>query len=265
MNMIWNKLKDLKLTEILSIGFVIFLLLFLQQCNQTSELKQDLRLANQNQLALNDSVRTIKNRWGEEISVKNVLFANQKELKDLNSSLAEELKRLKGDILYVQTMVGKIKKDTLWLTNTVTEYPDGTKRLSWEYDTIYNPNNGRLLAGYSQFAIDTITGRIIDKGTVITKDEIRLKLTTGLTELNDSYQIFVKTDYPGLKFDQLDGAIIDKKKFAGSSNESSWVVGPQFGVGMGYDPMNRTLGPNVSVGLGVTYNINKQVKRLFKK
>jgi hypothetical protein len=257
--------KNLRITEILSIGFVIFLLLFLQQCNRTSELKQDLRLANQNQLALNDSIRIIKNQWGEEIAVKNVLFANQKELKDLNSDLFNDLKKLKGDVLYVQKMVGRIKRDTLYLTNTVTEYPDGTKKLSWEYDTLYDINNGRLLAGYSQFSVDTSNGQITDKGTVITKDEIRLKLTTGITELNDSYQIFVKTDYPGLKFDQLDGAIIDKKKFVGSSNESSWVIGPQFGIGMGYNPSNGTFGPSITVSLGATYNINKQVKRLFKK
>jgi hypothetical protein len=260
-----NFIKNIRLTEILAIGFVVFFLLFLQQCNRSSELKQDLRIAGQNQLALNDSIRTIKNKWGEEISLKNVLVGNQKELRDLNANLAEELKRLKGDVLYVQRMVGKIKSDTVYLTNTITEYPDGTKRLSWEHDTAFNQFNGRSLAGYSQFAIDTITGRIIDKGTVITKDEIRLKLTTGLTELDDSYQIFVKTDYPGLTFDQLDGAIVDKKKFAGSSNESSWVVGPYFGIGGGFDPMNRTFGPNISVGFGVTYNLNKQVKRLFKK
>jgi hypothetical protein len=261
----WAFIKNIRLSEILAIGFVIFFLLFLQQCNQTSELKQDLRIAGQNQLALNDSIRTIKNKWGEEISLKNVLVGNQKELRELNSSLADELKRLKGDVLYVQRMVGKIKSDTIWVTNTITEYPDGTKRLTWEYDTTYNENNGRLLAGYSQFAIDTVNGKIVDKGTVITKDEIRLKLTTGLTELDDSYQIFVKTDYPGLKFDELDGAIIDKKKFAGSSNESSWVFGPYIGIGGGFDPMNRTFGPTISVGLGVTYNLNKQVKRIFKK
>ena len=260
-----NSIKNLRLTEILSIGFVIVLLLFLQQCNRTSELKQDLRIAGQNQLALNDSIRTVKNKWGEEISLKNVLVGNQKELKDLNIDLANELKRLEGDVIYLQRMVGKIEGDTIWITNTITEYPDGTKRLTWAYDTTYNENNGRSIEGYSQFVIDSINGRIFDKGTVITKDEIRIKLTTGLTELNDSYQIFVKTDYPGLKFDQLDGAIVDKKKFAGSSNESSWVFGPYLGVGAGYDPYNRTIGPNISVGLGVTYNLNKQIKRLFKK
>jgi hypothetical protein len=258
-------IKSLKITEILSIGFVVFFLLFLQQCNQTSKLKSDLKIAVQNQLALDDSIRIIKNKWGEEITIKNVLIGNQRELKELNLSLVEELKRLKGDVIFLQRMVSKIKSDTIWITNTVTEYPDGMKRLSWDYDTTYNENNGRSLGGYSQFQIDLANGRIIDRGTVITKDEIRLKLTTGLTELDDSYQIFVKSDYPGLTINQLDGAIVDKKKFNSESNESSWVVGPQFGVGLGYSPNTRTIGPNVSVGIGITYNLNKEIKRIFKK
>lgn len=258
-------LKNLRLTEILAIGFVIILLLFLHQCNRTSNLREDLRISNQNSLSLTDSVRTIKNRWGEEITVKNVLVANAKELKELNLELAKELKKIAGDVVYLQRMVGKIKSDTIRITNTITEYPDGTKELAWNYDTAYTQFDGRSLGGYSRFVIDTATGKIIDRGTVITKDEIRIKLITGLTELDNSYQIFVKTDYPGLKFDQLDGSIVDKKKFAGSSNESSWVFGPFLGVGMGYDPQSRILTPNASVGLGLTYNLNKQVKRIFKK
>jgi hypothetical protein len=258
-------LKKIRITEVVSIGFVVFFLLFLQQCNQTSKLKSDLKIAAQNQLALDDSIRIIRNKWGEEITIKNVLIGNQRELKELNLSLVEELKRLKGDVIFLQRMVSKIKSDTVWVTNTVTEYPDGMKRLSWDYDTTYNENNGRSLGGYSQFQIDLANGRIIDRGTVITKDEIRLKLTTGLTELDDSYQIFVKSDYPGLTINQLDGAIVDKKKFNSESNESSWVVGPQFGVGLGYSPNTRTIGPNVSVGIGITYNLNKEIKRIFKK
>jgi hypothetical protein len=260
-----NKIRSMRTTELLAVGFVIVLLLLLQQCNKSSNLKEDLRMADQNRLALTDSVRTIKNKWGEEITVKNVLVANAKELKELNTELSKELKKISGDVVYLQRMVGKIKNDTIRITNTVTEYPDGTKQLAWDYDTTYTQFDGRSLAGYSRFVIDTVTGKIIDRGTVITKDEIRIKLTTGLTELDDSYQIFVKTDYPGLKFDQLDGSIVDKKKFAGSSNESSWVFGPYIGAGVGYDPHNRVFGPSINVGVGVMFNINKQIKRLFKK
>jgi hypothetical protein len=260
-----NLIKNLKLTEILSIGFVVFLLLFLQQCNRNERLKIDLQLADQNRLALTDSVRTIKNRWGEEISLKSVMVANGKELRDMNSDLAQEIKRISGDVTYLQRMVGRIKSDTIEIDNVITEYPNGIRRLSWQFDTTYNENNGRSLAGYSEFSIDSLDGRILDRGTVITTDEIKLKLITGLTELDDSYQIFVKTDYPGLRFDQLDGSIIDKKKFVGSLNESSWVIGPYIGIGAGINTKSREIGPTISGGIGITYNLNKQVKNIFRR
>jgi hypothetical protein len=258
-----NSIKNLKLTEILAIGFVVIFLILLQQCNMNAKLKTDLQLADQNRLSLTDSVRTIKNRQGEEISLKAVMVANGKELRELNADLAKELKKISGDVTYLQRIVGRIKSDTVEVENRITEYPNGIKRLTWEYDTSYNENDGRSLSGHSEFLIDSMSGRIIDKGTTITQDEIRLKLITGLTELEDSYQIFVRTDYPGLQFDQIDGSIIDKKKFAGSLNESSWVVGPFVGVGLRTN--EKTILPIFTGGVGVTYNLNKQAKNIFRR
>ena len=264
LNIIWSRLKKIRLTEILSIAIVVFILLFLQQCNKNSILEQDLRITKQNELALLDSVRVIKNKWGEEIFLKNVFIANGKELKRLNAELAEDLKRAKGKVVYIQNTKTVIEHDTLFLTNTITQFPDGTTRLNWSYDTVYNAYNSRSLSGFSEFVIDT-NGFTIDKGTQITKDQIHIKLTTGITELKGSYQIFVKSDYPGLTIDSLDGAIVDKKKFAGSNNESSFVFGPYIGIGVGYDPLNKSFGPTINAGVGVTFNLNKQIKRLIKK
>jgi hypothetical protein len=247
----------------MAIAIVVLVIFLMQQCNSNSNLKQDSRISKQNELALTDSVRSVKNRWGEEIYLKNVFVANEKELKRLNAELAEDLKRAKGKVVYIQNTKTVIEHDTLFLKNTITQFSDGTTRLSWTHDTIYDAYNSRSLAGFSEFIMDSVG--VTDKGTQITKDQIRIKLTTGLTELKGSYQIFVKSDYPGFTIDSLDGAIVDKKKFAGSSNESSFVFGPYLGVSAGYDPLNRSFGPTINVGVGVMFNLNKQIKRLIKK
>ena len=253
------------LNQILIVSLVIITLLFLRQCNQTQSLKDEARISAQNALALTDSVRTITNKWGEEIHLKNVLVASEKELKDLNRELYEDVKKLEGKVKIAQSATAVIKTEPIYLINTVTKYPDGVNRLTWSFDTTYNENNSKLIKGYTQFKIDTI-GNILDRGTVITNDEMRIKLMTGLTELDGSYQIFVKTDYPGIKFDNIEGAILDKKIFnKASTNESSWVFGPYIGAGFGFNPRTMTVGPNVSIGLGLTFNVNKQVKRLFGK
>jgi hypothetical protein len=252
-----------KITNILAIGFVIILLLFLQQCGKNSSLEEKAKIDHQNWIASVDSVRVIKNRLGEEISVKNSFIASEKELKALNEKLYNDVKKLEGKVITAQSSTVNVVHDVITVTNEVKKYPDGTNELKWKFDTTYTEDNGRSIAGFSRFMIDS-TGKILDRGTTISRDEIRIKILTGVTELDDSFQIFVKTDYPNLKVEKMDGAILDKKRFM-MNNESRWVIGPYAGVGIGYNTFSRTITPNYSIGFGVTFNLNKQIKRIFRR
>jgi len=258
---------DLNLNSIMMIALIILTLLLFKECNSNENLKLQNAVDKQNQLALTDSVRIIKNRLGEEISVKNVLISDKKNLMDLNKDLAGELKKIEGKVLYISTEVARIKnQEPIVVNNTIKEYPNGLRELNWSYTKAYNNNDSRSLAGNSRFVVDTIGGKftILDRGTTITKDEMKIKLTTGLTELNDSYQIFVKTDYPGVTFDKIDGAILDKKRFM-KQTEPTIVWGPSVYFGLGIDPLNRTAGPQIGVGISATLNVNKYIKKLFGK
>ena len=256
---------ELSLNNVMAIALIILTLLLLKECNSNENLKLQNAIDKQNQLALTDSVRVIKNRLGEEISVKNVLISDKKDLANLNKGLAEELKKIEGRVLYISSQVAKIKnQDPIIINNTVKEYPNGLRELNWIYSKAYNNNDSRSLEGNSRFVVDTTGGKftILDRGTTITKDEMQIKLTTGLTELNDSYQIFVKTDYPGVTFDKIDGAILDKKRFM-KQTEPTVVWGPSVYLGLGIDPINRTAGPQIGVGISATLNVNKYIKKLF--
>ena len=252
--------KKLKLNQILMIGFVIVLLLFLRQCSVTDGLKDDLLIAGQNEKALNDSVRVTTNKLGEQIFLKNTFIADGKKLKELNAELYKEVKNLKGDVKIITTANTEIKSDPIYLTNTITKYADGVVNIGWKYDSIFSKGNYRKLAGISKIQYDSTN--VLDKGTTITQDEIGISVTTGLVKLDGSYQIFVKSNYPGMTISDIQGSILDKNMI--QSDESSWVFGPYVGVGVGVDPVNKTIGPNVSFGLGITYNLNKKIKRLFK-
>ena len=252
--------KKLKLNQILIIGFVVVLLLFLRQCSVTDGLKDDLLVAGQNEKALNDSVKATTNKLGEQVFLKNTLIADGKKLKELNAELYKEVKNLKGDVKIITTANTEIKSDPIYLTNTITKYADGIVDIRWKYDSLFSKGNYRKLAGISKIQYDS--ANVLDKGTTITQDEIGISVTTGLVKLDGSYQIFVKSNYPGMSISDIQGSIIDKNMI--QSDESSWVFGPYFGVGVGVDPVNKTIGPNVSFGLGITYNLNKKIKRLFK-
>jgi hypothetical protein len=258
-------MKIPSINQILIGALIIFALLMAKQCSDNANLKQQAIVDKQNQLALTDSVRIIKTKYGNEISLKNILIADRRNLKDLNAELAKDLKKLEGNVLYIASTVASIKsQEPIVINNTVKEYPDGTKELNWAYHKDFDENNSKTLEGNSKFAIDTINKKftIVDKGTTITKDEMKIKLTTGLTELDKSYQIYVTTDYPGVKFDKIDGAILDKDRFL-KRVEPTIIWGPTINAGWGISPLNLTSGPQITIGVGATLNVSKIIKSIF--
>lgn len=260
---------DIKINTntLLVIGIAILALLLLRQCGVTEKLKASNQVFQQNQIALNDSIRVVTNKYGEEISLKNTLIGDVKELEKLNSELASDAKKLKGKVLYISNLLANVENDTVFVDNVVYEYPNGTKELNWSYYKDFGNGNTRNLSGFSRFSIlqdSTNTFNILDKGTTISKDLMTIKLTTGLTELDDSYQIYVKTDYPGLEFGQIDGAILDKKRFM-KQTQPTWVFGPSIYLGVGIDPGNSVAGTQIGLGISATFNLNKYINKVFNR
>ena len=95
---------------------------------------------------------------------------------------------------------------------------------------------------------------------VITRDKINVALKTGITKDDGLYKIYVTSDYPGFNVAKLDGAVLDPELLS-KSDESAFVIGPQIGFGYGFGGEAR---PTPFMGIGVTYNLNKEVKELFK-
>ena len=167
--------------------------------------------------------------------------------------------------MYISNVKATVITDTVFIENEInTDTKTNLNSLSWEYYKAYNENNSRFIKGQSRFMIDTSDLTIIDKGTIISEDKMNISLTTGLNELDESFQIFVKTDYPGITFSNIDGAILDKKRFM-KQTQPSWIFGPSVYVGLGVDPLNRTAGPQVGIGLSATFNLNKVFNNIFNK
>lgn len=253
----------INIKNILIAGILILGMLLFRQCGLNSDLKFSNAVFQQNQIALNDTIRIVKNKSNEDVFMKNTLIAEKKDLKDLNKSLYDEVNNLKGKVLYISKITASVKTDTIFIENQVDISNSGINRLSWEYYKAYNENNNRSIKGFSEFLVDT-NFAIIDKGTTISEDIMNISITTGLDELDGSYQIFVKTDYPGISFTNIDGAILDKKRFM-KQTQPSWIFGPSVYVGLGIDPLNNTAGPQIGIGLSATFNLNKVFNNIFNK
>jgi len=258
-------MKKFNLNTVFVIAIAILAFLLLKQCNKVQDLKLENKVGVQNIIALNDSIRIVKNKWDEEITLKNVYITSEKDLKNINQNLSEKIKSLEGEVLYASNIISSIKTDTVFIENEVIRYPDGTNQLSWSYNKDYGNGNSRFLDGNSKFSIDLTDSSfsILDKGTSITRDITNLSILTGLTELEDTYQIYVKTDYPGITFSSIEGAILDKKRFL-KQTQPNWIFGPSIYIGIGADPKNGTAGPQIGLGISATFNLNKYLNNIFK-
>jgi hypothetical protein len=254
-----EKLKKLPLNTILMIVIVVLALLYLKQCNRSSNLNSDLKIANMNQLVLNDSITTYKDKAGDLTYQKGILIASEKELKDLNKELYNEVKDLKGNPKIVIQERIRIKEVPFAVPTYITQYPDGYTGLNWRRDTTYSAGNYQYLSGETKFIYDSLGIR--NPTTFINTNEIGISFITGIKEGKDHYEIFIKSDYPGFTVTDIQGSILDKKMV--TTNESSVVFGPSIGYGVVFNPSGN-ISHGVTVGVTATFNLNKYIKKLFK-
>jgi len=253
------KRKDIVLT----IGIAILLLLLFRQCNSNADLKSQLFIQNHNLDALKDTVRLQKNKAGEDTYVRKTLLASKNNLEKLNKDLAEELKKVKGQVLVIQNVETVIETDTQYVNNYLTVYPDGNYSLDWKFDTTFLANNYRKFSGNSFFKIDTVTNKVTPGITRINQDELGFSFITGLREKDKSLEIFVTPKYPGMKITEIEGAIIDPHKSDVLKNmfpNKKFSVGPYVGIGLGagYGINGKPIaGAMFNVGVGIQYSIIK--------
>jgi hypothetical protein len=225
---------------------------------QYQNLRVDLNIAEQNQLALADSVRVEKNKVGDLEYSRNILVAEKGELENLSQDLAEELDKEKGKVHQLTKYVVELKNqppDTVKINNTLIVYADGSNGLEWEYDTIYNEENSRSLAGVSKFHIDS-NGVVTPLETEIKKDEIKFNIVQGLREKDGNVEMFVRSDYPGFSVGDLESAIIDPYKhpvLKKYTKKKRWGLGPFIGGGLG---VNMWPSPNVGFGVMVGVSVH---------
>jgi hypothetical protein len=258
---ITNILKRKDILLLVIVGIVCMLLF--RQCSSTLNLQSQLEIQNLNLDALNDTVRVQKNKAGEDMFVKKTLLANKESLEKLNSDLAVELKKVKGQVIALQKVKAETKTEIQYVPTYVTKYNDGKYSLDWKLDTTYSEGNYRKLSANSYFEIDTLRHTIKPGNTKIGEDVLGFSFVTGLREKDNALEIFVTPKYPGMTITSMEGAIIDphksevlKKMFP----QKKWSIGPFAGVGIGagVNFIGKPIaGPVFVLGIGVQYSIIK--------
>ena len=253
-NMKDNKQRNILLVIILLLGIGLFAMY-----DRTRKLSTKLDISEQNTKALADSVRVEKNKYGEVVTSKNVLVTKSKKLKDLNSQLDNELKRTKGKVNQLNIMIAKLGlavgdtiHDTIRLATEVIYKTGGIKDLKWELDTAFNDSNSRHIAGMTTVKVIN-KDSLISLGSKLLKDEMTIKIVTGLRKKDGNIETFAKSSYPGFEMLEQQGVILDPKKhpvLKEFTKKKKWGVGPY--VGIGFD---GNLNSSMQVGFGLNYSL----------
>jgi hypothetical protein len=245
---------------------IILFIILLAQCSSNKKLRTNATISEHNIAALTDTVTTVKNKVGELQQEKIILITSKKTLEDFSKELATELEKQKGRVIYISNMLAQLKTDNASLraeNKTLKDslaniIIDGTNisYLYWDFSKAYDSCNYRVIKGYTAFTIDTNMNGIISKGSELTDFGLTFNIVTGLKEEENKLRIFVKSNYPDLKFTNIEGSLIDPQKsdiIKKLLPQHKWTFGPQLGVGAVYYSGN--IKPSIYFGFGGQYTL----------
>lgn len=228
-----NNKKDIFQVLVMVILFV-WALISMQKC---SVLKHNYDTAQNNIVALTDSIEYYECKTGELVAQKTILIG---EIKDLKESYSKELNCLYDDLNSMKRknaqMAAQLKgfidnpiKDTIWKYDTIKF----EKSLIQPFDF---SDKWRILSGNITLKDDTI-------GLNIKEDQVFFDYTIAI----EDDCIYIKSDNPYVKYDYVTAIQEQQKK------PKHWNIGFQAGFGFQYGMFNKTIDAGPYLGVGVSW------------
>ncbi len=264
-------ITDPKNTRMLLLGaVVVFLLLFLQQCNATKAAKAEVELQKQETVRISnnydaamDTIKQTKvddNTWrSEKLGYELTLDELKGKYADLLGDFKVEKNKPPKTIIKTEFII-KEKIDSVLVTSILDSAGNGYLVI---VDTArYDSANFRYLNGNIPYKlvlneIDSSYKLVPDFGTFEITQGMNLNL--GLFQDKDTKKISIMadTDYPGITFTKIDGAsIMDdpaNKKLLRQMRKP-WSLGMNVGYGAIVDVKNGSVATGPYVGFGISYS-----------
>ena len=214
------------LIEVFSVvAFFVFMTFSINKCTYYKNVND------KNIIALTDSVKYYKGKYGNEVAKKTMIETDCKNLQIINDSLYRMIQSMqvkKPDIVIGgSTSIDNSKHDTVYIP-TVTEIT--SKNIYRKFDF---SNQYRELTGNVSYTNDTL-------GLYIEKDIMQFKYALAVKD----NVVYMTSDNPYVKFNSITGLTIPKQK-----KEKKFGIGPSvFG---GYSNKGFVYG----IGIGLQYNL----------
>ena len=228
-----NNKKDIFQVLLIVILFV-WALISMQRC---AVLKHNYETAQNNIVALTDSIEYYECKTGELVAQKTMLVG---EIKDLKESHSKELNCLYDDL-------NSMKRKNAQMAAQLKGFIDNpVKDTIWKYDTIkfekslIQPfdfsDKWRILSGNIILKDDTI-------GLNIKEDQVFFDYTIAI----EDGCIYIKSDNPYVKYDYVTAIQEQQKK------PKHWNIGFQAGLGFQYCMFNKTIDVGPYLGVGISW------------
>lgn len=256
-------------------------IVLIRTCSVNNDMKIEKKIDEQNISALNDSVKTYITKYNKLQSTIPVYIANERELKKLNRSLYNEVKKQEGNVISLNRTVIRLKNDSTELSNRITSILEtpikvngSTYTMRWFFtDKKYNDKfDGITTVGLtisdrsllfnnreidSKLIFNSIKLEHLDSR--LTNQEFNVDLTFGEKVVDDKLYIFAETNRKDIKFTNMEGYFIDpnNNKYINSlMKKSKWFPGTfsiGVGAGAGYDIFHAR--PALIIGITGQYTI----------
>lgn len=249
---VWSFIKSKVFLALLIIGLIAFNVI---QWSTIKELKRQQNISDINIIALNDSLKYEKLKNGDlQVSISSFV-ASEKELKELNKKLYDEVKAQKGRVISLTDAIVQLRQDSATLKKYLVEKDKVIEKL-------LQPDENTYLAPWTlTYKYDSVNYDIFSGNTYIgigKKDPLELlhldtELTSRLTQIeliwghkveNNQYRVFAQSAYPGFTVAQMQGVLIDPNTNPDIQKllkKKHWFQG--FSVGLG-----TSMGFNITTG-----------------
>lgn len=195
-----------------------------------------------NYKVLRDSVEVIETKYGETLYTNGSLIIEKRELEealDISKKQVKEYeKKLGSKLAYISKLESQLKiKDTVTVTEVV-------------HDTLTNTYTMRYADEWIGFGETFSLKNPINPTLDVYDIWMNIPLKVGLTE---DYTIFVTSPNPYFNVTDIEGAVIDKSKFA--QKKQRWTFSIYAGWGIQYGVIKKQLDTGPQLGVGVGFRI----------
>lgn len=242
---------------------VLFVLLFLRQCDRIESLKQEVKITKElaerehnNYLASNDTIRTINAENGNLISEIRSYEFDLDNLKEEQGQLITKYKKalnLNRDLNRVNTLLSANVeiKDSI-IANTELTYIDTlSSKLTFSKFDDFGKGNTRNLFG--ELLITKLDSGFVYGNPYFNLDQT-ITLMAAIEDNNGYDEIKISTGYPGLTITDIENInLINTKLNQRNEKKAGWSIGVGVGYGINLNN-NQVISTGPSIGIGVYWS-----------